>query len=219
MRWTVRLMYDHLYVLKMRATLYSIWSIHEIYLIILGLGYDEERKEWDDLRSFDVNILETTSDMQQKVALWNIGTHKWLKQYTYKPCMALTSGDRLVSTLATSLVSSAWHGARPGVFSTSITIQLLVASTQSKFIYHNLNALDMSLYMSWPWPLNPKGVNCALNQLTVNYLFNYAMIPYTLSSFREVWDFWKIHRFSGHVFFMVALVIIPFFRRMRRSWK
>lgn len=134
MNFILRLIYDHFYVLKVRCSMYAAWSIHEISLLILGLGYDQKTKEWNALRSFDIIGLEFTNGIKDKIGLWNLGVNKWLKQCIYQQLMDMTNGNRMTSAMVTFLVSAIWHGARSGVFLSFITMQLFDANIPSKLL-------------------------------------------------------------------------------------
>ncbi|KAI8803481.1 MBOAT, membrane-bound O-acyltransferase family-domain-containing protein [Cladochytrium replicatum] len=132
-----------------RLKFYGIWELAEGACIMSGIGYNgtgsDGKARWDRLSNVNIVKLELASNLKEVFDNWNIMTAKWLRQTVYVRIKndALrdttpggTSRSGGLASLATFLVSAAWHGFYPGYYLTftSGAFFLQVARVVRKYV-------------------------------------------------------------------------------------
>jgi lysophospholipid acyltransferase 5 len=145
----------------------AIWLINEGSCILSGISL--ERNEGVTGKATDLsqinwgrvaNVLpwtfESATNVNQKIASFNINTNDWCKRYIFKRLMWV--GNKDVSMVAALLFLSLWHGFKPGYLFT-FSAEFVVLLLQQRLIARHIRlGLDKSnvyaVLVCWPVVLN-----------------------------------------------------------------
>lgn len=111
----------YLYItLKLVMSTYSAgWCFMELGSIASGLAYNgidaNGNHKFDGVQCIGIIKLETSLDVKEFLANWNMSYQKWLKYYVYLRILPNDRGGSVnFAAFITFIVSAIWHGFYPG---------------------------------------------------------------------------------------------------------
>lgn len=141
----------------------AIWLINEGSCILSGISIDVNdgvtgkatdisQVNWGRVANVLPLTFELATNVNMKIASFNINTNDWCKRYIFKRLMWV--GNKNVSTLAALLFLSLWHGFKPGYLFT-FSAEFIVLVVQQRLIARHIRlGLDKSTLYSvlvcWP---------------------------------------------------------------------
>ncbi|XP_041649388.1 lysophospholipid acyltransferase 5 [Cheilinus undulatus] len=188
----------------------SCWVIAEGVCILSGLGYNgmvNGEHQWDACANMKVWLFETTPLFQGTIASFNINTNAWAARHVFKRLKFL--GNKTLSHVATLLFLAIWHGLHSGyILCFSMEFFIIIVERQASALVRDS-------------PLLTKVANSPLYPLIyvvqqfIHWLFmGYPLVPFCLLTYdRWLKVYWSVY-FCGHVFFLVAFLIMPYLRKV-----
>lgn len=204
-----RLLFLHISVFVERLKYYFVWCMAEGSLVLLGLGfvYDSKRNQgkWDGCSNVNLIKIETSSDVRQLVAEWNICTNKWLYKYIYRRIGDWYYSERrpgFRSSLVTYFISAFWHGFYPSYYLVFLSVAL----------YTHFSRL---IYKNFTW--NYSRVSRKLITYIPNMIFiDYLTAPFYLYELELCRKYYKSWYSWGHWFMIIGIVILTIYSKMMK---
>eukprot|EP01135_Chromosphaera_perkinsii_P001761 Nk52_evm30s210 gene=Nk52_evmTU30s210 len=200
--------YMIVHTIKYRQRFYIAWLLSESVCISAGFGANmpgcTDPLEQDIKPIININIpqVEFADSLQMLVRNWNMSVQKWLLVYVYKR----VPGPKIVRTISTLLVSSFWHGVKPGYYLFFLCVPVF--------------QLVETRYMSIVVPLlTPKRHDLTDDSPLKNKIRHFFGNMYTMMSFsfigpafyvleiQEIFDIWALLDYYGFVFMGILLVL------------
>lgn len=187
----------------------SCWVIAEGVCILTGLGYNgvvDGKAQWDACANMKVWLFETTPLFGGTISSFNINTNAWAARNVFKRLKFL--GNKTLSHVATLFFLTIWHGLHSGyILCFSMEFFIITVERQALALVRDS-------------PLLSKLANSPLYPLiyVVQQFFHWLFMGYPLVAFcLFTYDKWlKVYSsiyFCGHVFFLVAFLIMPYLRK------
>ncbi|TRZ01736.1 hypothetical protein DNTS_032285, partial [Danionella cerebrum] len=189
----------------------SCWLITEGVCILSGLGYNDKNEngehQWDSCANVRVWLFETTPLFTGTINSFNIITNNWVAKHVFKRLRFL--GNKLVSQMFTLLFLAIWHGLHSGYlicFSMEFLIVNVEKQTQSLV---RDSPLLTAITQSPLYPL------LYVVQQTIHWLFmGYSLVPFCLFTYDKWLKVYYSVYFCGHIFFLAALLVLPYLRKV-----
>ncbi|XP_034467003.1 lysophospholipid acyltransferase 5 isoform X1 [Hippoglossus hippoglossus] len=187
----------------------SCWVIAEGICILSGLGYNgvvEGQHRWDACANMKVWLFETTPLFGGTISSFNINTNAWAARHVFKRLKFL--GNKTLSHVATLLFLTIWHGLHSGyILCFSMEFFIITVERQALALVRDS-------------PLLTKLANSALYPLIYvvqqffHWLFmGYPLVPFCLFTYDKWLKVYSSIYFCGHVFFLVAYLLMPYLRK------
>ncbi|XP_020504768.1 lysophospholipid acyltransferase 5 [Labrus bergylta] len=187
----------------------SCWVIAEGVCILSGLGYNgvvDGEHQWDACANMKVWRFETTPLFGGTISSFNINTNAWAARHVFKRLKFL--GNKTLSHVATLLFLTVWHGHHSGyILCFSMEFFIITVERQALALVRDS-------------PLLSKLANSALYPLIYvvqqffHWLFmGYPLVPFCLFTYDKWLKVYSSVYFCGHVFFLVAFLIMPYLRK------
>lgn len=187
----------------------SCWVIAEGVCVLTGLGYNglvDGKHKWDACANMKLWLYETTPLFGGTIASFNINTNAWAARHIFKRLKFL--GSKSLSHVATLFFLTIWHGLYSGYF---------VCFSMEFFI---MNVEKQAQTLVKDSPMLSKVANSPLYPLVyvvqqfIHWLFmGYALVPFCLFTYDKWFKVYLSIHFCGHVFFLVAYLIMPYLRK------
>ncbi|GAA6229262.1 lysophospholipid acyltransferase 5 [Lates japonicus] len=187
----------------------SCWLIAEGVCILSGLGYNgvvDGKHQWDACANMKVWLFETTPLFAGTISSFNINTNAWAARHVFKRLKFL--GNKTLSHVTTLLFLSIWHGLHSGYFMCfSMEFLIIIVERQAQELVRD-SPLLTKLASSALYPL------IYVVQQFIHWLFmGYALVPFCLFTYDKWLQVCSSVYFCGHVFFLTALLIMPYLRK------
>ncbi|XP_013868920.1 lysophospholipid acyltransferase 5 isoform X1 [Austrofundulus limnaeus] len=187
----------------------SCWVIAEGVCILTGLGYNgvvDGKHQWDACANMKVWLFETTPLFGGTIASFNINTNAWAARHVFKRLKFL--GNKTLSHVATLLFLTIWHGLHSGyILCFSMEFFIITVERQVQALVRD-SPLLTKLANSHLYPL------IYVVQQFIHWLFmGYPLVPFCLFAYDKWLKVYSSVYFCGHVFFLVAYLIMPFLRK------
>ncbi|XP_074540434.1 lysophospholipid acyltransferase 5 isoform X1 [Halichoeres trimaculatus] len=187
----------------------SCWLIAEGVCILSGLGYNglvNGEPKWDACANMKVWLFETTPHFGGTISSFNINTNAWAARHVFKRLKFL--GNKTLSHVTTLLFLTIWHGLHSGyILCFSMEFFIITVERQALALVRDS-------------PLLSKLANSALYPLIyvvqqfIHWLFmGYPLVPFCLFTYDKWLKVYSSVYFCGHVFFLVAFLIMPYLRK------
>lgn len=121
------------------VSFYIFWYLVEYAFLTLGVGFNAASGKWDYYRNAVPEILDYSMTYGDLWVYWNIGAHKFLKDYVYKRFRLYWGVGPAAAGQFTYWISAAWHGANTGKLALFFQIALVEMCFESiePFINHS----------------------------------------------------------------------------------
>ncbi|TKS82245.1 Lysophospholipid acyltransferase 5 [Collichthys lucidus] len=177
--------------------------------ILTGLGYNgvvDGKHRWDACANMKVWLFETTPLFGGTISSFNINTNAWAARHVFKRLKFL--GNKTLSHVTTLLFLTIWHGLHSGyILCFSMEFFIITVERQALALVRDS-------------PLLTKLANSALYPLIyvvqqfIHWLFmGYPLVPFCLFTYDKWLKVYSSVYFCGHVFFLVAFLIMPYLRK------
>lgn len=188
----------------------SCWVIAEGACILSGLGYngvdDDGKHLWNACTNMKVWIFETTPHFQGTISSFNINTNAWAARHVFKRLKFL--GNKTLSHVTTLFFLAIWHGLHSGyIMCFSMEFFIIVIERQAQALVRDS-------------PMLTKLANSALypfiyvvQQFLHWFLMGYSLMPFCLFYYDKWLKVYLSVYFSGHVFLILAFLILPYLRK------
>ncbi|KAM9309558.1 lysophospholipid acyltransferase 5 [Pholidichthys leucotaenia] len=195
-----------------KVTLYkyvSCWLIAEGVCILSGLGYNgvvDGEHQWDACTNMKVWLFETTPLFGGTILSFNINTNAWAARHVFKRLKFL--GNKTLSHVTTLFFLCIWHGLHSGyIMCFSMEFFIITVERQVLALVRD-SPLLTNLANSRLYPI------FYIVQQFIHWLFmGYPLVPFCLFSYDKWLKVYSSVYFCGHVFFLVAYLIIPYLRK------
>ncbi|PWA23961.1 hypothetical protein CCH79_00010940 [Gambusia affinis] len=186
----------------------SCWVIAEGVCILAGLGYNgvvNGKHQWDACANMKVWLFETTPLFGGTIASFNINTNAWAARHVFKRLKFL--GNKTLSHVATLFFLTIWHGLHSGyILCFSMEFFIITVERQAQALVLD-SPLLTNLANSHFYPL------IYVVQQFIHWLFmGYPLVPFCLFTYDKWLKVYSSIYFCGHLFFLVAYLILPFLR-------
>ncbi|XP_032817417.1 membrane-bound glycerophospholipid O-acyltransferase 1-like isoform X1 [Petromyzon marinus] len=192
-----RLCYLFVSIQAARPKYYFAWSIADAINNAAGFGFNGYHKNgearWDLISNLNIWNIETATSFKMFLDNWNMMTVRWLKYVCY---------DRVKTypTVATFVLSAAWHGVYPGyyfTFLTGIIMSLSARAMRNNFRHYFLGSKTVKVaYDVVTW---------AATQLSICY----TVAPFVMYGMKPALDFYRSMYYCLHVVTVVILLVLP----------
>ncbi|XP_076594084.1 lysophospholipid acyltransferase 5 isoform X2 [Chaetodon auriga] len=188
----------------------SCWLIAEGVCILAGLGYNgvvDGKHQWDACANMKVWLFETTPLFGGTISSFNINTNAWAARNVFKRLKFL--GNKTLSHIATLLFLTIWHGLHSGyILCFSMEFFIITVERQALALVKDSPSLT-KLANSALYPL------IYVVQQFIHWLFmGYPLVPFCLFTYDKWLKVYSSVYFCGHVFFLVAFLIMPYLRKV-----
>ncbi|XP_054638671.1 lysophospholipid acyltransferase 5 isoform X2 [Dunckerocampus dactyliophorus] len=185
------------------------WLIAEGVCILTGLGYNgvrDGKHQWDACANMKVWLFETTPLFGGTIASFNINTNAWAARHVFKRLRFL--GNKMLSHVSTLFFLTIWHGLHSGyILCFSMEFFIITVERQAQALVQDSPTLT-KLANSSLYPL------IYVIQQFIHWLFmGYALVPFCIFSYDKWLKVYTSVYFCGHVFFLVAFLIMPYLRK------
>nr|XP_057908983.1 lysophospholipid acyltransferase 5 isoform X1 [Doryrhamphus excisus]XP_057908984.1 lysophospholipid acyltransferase 5 isoform X1 [Doryrhamphus excisus] len=185
------------------------WLIAEGVCILTGLGYNgmkDGKPQWDACANMKVWLFETTPLFGGTIASFNINTNAWAARHVFKRLKFL--GNKMLSHVSTLFFLTIWHGLHSGyILCFSMEFFIITVERQAQALVQDSPMLS-KLANSSLYPL------IYVIQQFIHWLFmGYALVPFCIFSYDKWLKVYTSVYFCGHVFFLVAFLIMPHLRK------
>ncbi|XP_057690698.1 lysophospholipid acyltransferase 5 isoform X1 [Corythoichthys intestinalis] len=185
------------------------WLIAEGVCILTGLGYNgikDGKPQWDACANMKVWLFETTPLFGGTIASFNINTNAWAARQVFKRLKFL--GNKMLSHLSTLLFLSIWHGLHSG-YLMCFSMEFFIITVERKYQALVRDSPVLTSLVNGPlYPL------LYILQQFIHWLFmGYALVPFCIFTYDKWLKVYFSVYFCGHVFFLVAFLIIPYLRK------
>ncbi|XP_055065798.2 lysophospholipid acyltransferase 5 isoform X1 [Misgurnus anguillicaudatus] len=189
----------------------SCWLITEGVCILSGLGYkgkDEKGEhQWDSCANVRVWLFETTPLFTGTINSFNINTNAWVASHVFKRLKFL--GNKLLSQMFTLLFLAVWHGLHSGYF-ICFSMEFIIVNVEKQ-----AQALVRDSPMLTSIAQGPLYPFIYVVQQLIHWLFmGYSLVPFCLFTYDKWLKVYSSAYFCGHVFFLTALFILPYLRKV-----
>ncbi|XP_034553176.1 lysophospholipid acyltransferase 5 [Notolabrus celidotus] len=187
----------------------SCWLIAEGVCILSGLGYNGSvngEHQWDACANMKVWLFETTPLFGGTISSFNINTNAWVARHVFKRLKFL--GNKTLSHVTTLLFLTIWHGLHSGyILCFSMEFFIITVERQALALVRDSPLLS-KLANSALYPL------IYVAQQFFHWLFmGYPLVPFCLFAYDKWLKVYSSIYFCGHVFFLVAFLIMPYLRK------
>ncbi|XP_024123601.1 lysophospholipid acyltransferase 5 isoform X1 [Oryzias melastigma] len=187
----------------------SCWVIAEGVCILTGLGYNgmvDGKHQWDACANMKVWLFETTPLFGGTIASFNINTNAWAARHVFKRLKFL--GNKTLSHVSTLLFLTIWHGLHSGyILCFSMEFFIITVERQAQALVRD-SPLLTRLANSPLYPL------IYVVQQFLHWLFmGYPLVAFCLFTYDKWLKVYSSVYFCGHVFFLVAYLILPYLRK------
>ncbi|XP_030605883.1 lysophospholipid acyltransferase 5 [Archocentrus centrarchus] len=187
----------------------SCWVIAEGVCILSGLGYNglvDGKHQWDACANMKVWLFETTPLFGGTIASFNINTNAWAARHVFKRLKFL--GNKTLSHVATLFFLSIWHGLHSGyILCFSMEFFIITVERQAQALVRDSPTLT-KLANSALYPL------IYVVQQFIHWLFmGYPLVAFCIFSYDKWLKVYSSVYFCGHLFFLVAFLIMPYLRK------
>ncbi|CAN9513736.1 unnamed protein product [Ophioblennius macclurei] len=187
----------------------SCWLLAEGACILSGLGYNgvvNGEHQWDACANMKVWLFETTPLFGGTIASFNINTNAWAARHVFKRLKFL--GNKTLSHVATLLFLTIWHGLHSGyILCFSMEFFIVTVEKQALALVKD-SPLLTKLANSPLYPL------IYIVQQFIHWLFmGYPLVPFCLFTYDKWLKVYSSVYFCGHLFFLVAFLIMPYLRK------
>ncbi|XP_068179651.1 lysophospholipid acyltransferase 5 [Antennarius striatus] len=186
------------------------WLIAEGVCILSGLGYNgvvDGKPKWDACANMKVWLYETTPLFGGTIASFNINTNTWAARQIFKRLKFM--GNKTLSQVLTLLFLTIWHGLHSGyIMCFSMEFFIMTVERQAQALVRD-SPLLTKLANSMLYPL------FYVVQQFIHWLFmGYALVPFCLFAYDKWFKVYSSVYVCGHVFFLVAFLIMPYLRKV-----
>ncbi|XP_047667422.1 lysophospholipid acyltransferase 5 isoform X2 [Tachysurus fulvidraco] len=187
----------------------TCWLITEGVCILTGLGYnghgEDGQAKWDACANMRVWIYETTPLFTGTINSFNINTNAWVARHIFKRLKFL--GNKMASQMATLFFLAIWHGLHSGyLLCFSLEFIIVNVEKQAQAIIKDSPKL-MAVANSPLYPL------IYIVQQFIHWLFmGYPLVAFCLFTYDKWLKVYSSVYFCGHLFFIIAFLILPFLR-------
>ncbi|KAM9851621.1 lysophospholipid acyltransferase 5 [Aulostomus maculatus] len=187
----------------------SCWVIAEGVCILAGLGYNgvvDGKHQWDACANMKVWLFETTPLFGGTISSFNINTNAWAARHVFKRLKFL--GNKTLSHVTTLLFLTIWHGLHSGyLICFSMEFFIITVERQAQALVKDSPMLT-KLASGVFYPL------VYVVQQFIHWLFmGYSLVPFCLFSYDKWLKVYSSIYFCGHIFFLVAFLIMPYLRK------
>ncbi|XP_026226380.1 lysophospholipid acyltransferase 5 isoform X1 [Anabas testudineus] len=187
----------------------SCWVIAEGSCILAGLGYSgvvDGKHQWDGCANMKVWLFETTPLFGGTIASFNINTNAWAARHVFKRLRFL--GNKTLSHVTTLFFLAIWHGLHSGyILCFSLEFFIITVERQAQALVRD-SPLLTKLANSSLYPL------IYVVQQFIHWLFmGYSLVPFCLFAYDKWLKVYSSVYFCGHLFFLVAFLIMPYLRK------
>ncbi|XP_063342845.1 lysophospholipid acyltransferase 5 isoform X2 [Pelmatolapia mariae] len=187
----------------------SCWVIAEGVCILTGLGYNgvvDGKHQWNACANMKVWLFETTPLFGGTIASFNINTNAWAARHVFKRLKFL--GNKTLSHVATLFFLSIWHGLHSGyILCFSMEFFIITVERQAQALVKDSPVLT-KLANSALYPL------IYVVQQFIHWLFmGYPLVAFSIFSYDKWLKVYSSVYFCGHLFFLVAYLILPYLRK------
>ncbi|XP_056619375.1 lysophospholipid acyltransferase 5 [Triplophysa dalaica] len=189
----------------------SCWLITEGVCILAGLGYnginEKGEHQWDACANVRVRLFETTPLFTGTINSFNINTNSWVACHVFKRLKFL--GNKLLSQMFTLLFLAVWHGLHSGyLICFSMEFLIVNVEKQTQALVRDSPVLT-SIAQGPLYPL------LYVVQQMIHWLFmGYSLVPFCLFTYDKWLKVYYSAYFCGHIFFLTALLILPYLRKV-----
>uniref|UniRef100_A0A8D0AGD8 Lysophospholipid acyltransferase 5 n=1 Tax=Sander lucioperca TaxID=283035 RepID=A0A8D0AGD8_SANLU len=186
----------------------SCWVIEGV-CILSGLGYNgvvDGEHQWNACTNMKVWVFETTPLFTGTISSFNINTNAWAARNVFKRLKFL--GNKTLSHVTTLFFLTIWHGLHSG-YILCFSMEFFIVTVERQ-----------ALALVRDSPLLTKLANSALYPLIYvvqqffHWLFmGYPLVPFCLFTYDKWLKVYSSVYFCGHVFFLVAFLIMPYLRK------
>ncbi|XP_068616661.1 lysophospholipid acyltransferase 5 [Brachionichthys hirsutus] len=186
------------------------WLIAEGVCILSGLGYNgavDGKHKWDACANMKVWLYETTPLFGGTIASFNINTNSWAARQVFKRLRFM--GNKALSQVLTLLFLTIWHGLHSGyIMCFSMEFFIMTVERQAQALVRD-SPLLTKLANGVLYPL------FYVVQQFIHWLFmGYALVPFCLFAYDKWFKVYSSIYVCGHVFFLVAFLIMPQLRKV-----
>uniref|UniRef100_A0A3P8R6V7 Lysophospholipid acyltransferase 5 n=1 Tax=Astatotilapia calliptera TaxID=8154 RepID=A0A3P8R6V7_ASTCA len=187
----------------------SCWVIAEGVCILTGLGYNgvvDGKHQWNACANMKVWLFETTPLFGGTISSFNINTNAWAARHVFKRLKFL--GNKTLSHVATLFFLSIWHGLHSGyILCFSMEFFIITVERQAQALVRDSPVLT-KLANSALYPL------IYVVQQFIHWLFmGYPLVAFSIFSYDKWLKVYSSVYFCGHLFFLVAYLIMPYLRK------
>ncbi|XP_041961891.1 lysophospholipid acyltransferase 5 [Alosa sapidissima] len=188
----------------------SCWLISEGVCILVGLGYNgrdqDGEHQWNACANMKMWVYETTPLFTGTINSFNINTNAWVARHIFKRLKFL--GNKMASQMATLVFLAVWHGLHSG-YLLCFSMEFIIVNVEKQAITLVKDSpLLTSLANS---PLYPF---IYVVQQFIHWLFmGYPLVAFCLFTFDKWLKVYSSVYFCGHIFFLIAFLILPYLRK------
>uniref|UniRef100_A0A8C2C2D9 Lysophospholipid acyltransferase 5 n=1 Tax=Cyprinus carpio TaxID=7962 RepID=A0A8C2C2D9_CYPCA len=152
-------------------------------------------------------LFETTPLFTGTINSFNINTNAWVARHVFKRLRFL--GNKLLSQMFTLLFLAIWHGLHSGyLICFSLEFIIVNVEKQAQSLVRD-SPLLASVAQSHLYPF------VYVIQQLIHWLFmGYPLVPFCLFTYDKWLKVYSSIYFCGHIFFLVAFLVLPYLRKV-----